>query len=181
MTNFNHCACLGPINGEPHCPCAMKQLGLPRHPEPQITPEALERLQIREWAQLCERQDDVIELNPATVIALLDRLDAAEKALAKPAVEPVDIEDLAHSALQEALSYGLGLDLFVRYFKIVQKASPPPPVEVPLLTDDEIRTIFLAHAKNNAHGVPLLRAYFESAAHLVRQVEQAVRQKVGIK
>ena len=22
------CACMGPINGEPHCPCAMKQMGL---------------------------------------------------------------------------------------------------------------------------------------------------------
>lgn len=32
--DFNPCACLGPINGAPHCPCAMKQLGLPRNPEP---------------------------------------------------------------------------------------------------------------------------------------------------
>lgn len=34
MTDFTPCACLGPINGEPHCPCAMKQLRLPRLPEP---------------------------------------------------------------------------------------------------------------------------------------------------
>jgi hypothetical protein len=38
--------------------------------------------------------------------------------------EPVDIEDLAHSALQEAFAYGLGLDFFVRYFKVVQNAAP---------------------------------------------------------
>lgn len=59
-------------------------------------------------------------------------------------------------------------------------ASPQPPAKVPLLTDREIRTIFLAYTGANAHSFPYLTAYLESAAHLVRQVEQAVRQKAGL-
>lgn len=86
----------------------------------------------------------------------------------QPAVEPVDIEDLAHSALQEALSYGLGLDLFVRYFKAVQKASPP--AEAPLLTDEEMMEMVTANAGYGGTN-------FDRVA---RAIEQAVRQKAGL-
>lgn len=92
-------------------------------------------------------------------------------ALAEPAVEPVDIEELAHSALQEALSYGLGLDLFVRYFKTVQKASPPPPAEVPLLTNAEVAKVVEAATCGRT----------PAAVRVARAIEQAVRNNAGLK
>jgi hypothetical protein len=42
---------------------------------------------------------------------------AWKAAKAQPAQEPLDIEDLAYSAYEEAMSYGLNRDVFVRYFK----------------------------------------------------------------
>lgn len=41
---MNACACLGPICGEPHCPCTLEQLGLERSDAWKAAkyPEALE-------------------------------------------------------------------------------------------------------------------------------------------
>lgn len=33
MDVFNFCACMGPVYGEPLCPCEMRRAGLPMSPE----------------------------------------------------------------------------------------------------------------------------------------------------
>lgn len=43
MTSLNPCACIGPINGETHCPCTMVRLKLTRNPnqDQKLTAEAI--------------------------------------------------------------------------------------------------------------------------------------------
>lgn len=76
---------------------------------------------------------------------LKKELDAALSMLNKqPAQEPVafDLEDLSHSALQEALSFGLERDLFLRYFNKIKKAYTHPAPSWQGLSDDERDKIY---------------------------------------
>lgn len=45
VPGINLCACLGPIYGEPHCPCTMKRLGMPPS-DARLTAEAAARVRL---------------------------------------------------------------------------------------------------------------------------------------
>lgn len=55
--------------------------------------------------------------------------------------------------------------------------APPPPADVPLLTDDEIKDAIRHLYKHDV----VLRATFVSSIADFRAIEQAVRQKAGLK
>lgn len=47
------------------------------------------------------------------------------------AQEPLDLDDMAHSAYEEAMSFGISHDLFLRYFKTVAGRPTPAAPAVP--------------------------------------------------
>ena len=67
-----------------------------------------------------------------SLAAVIDSADRAQSA--SEGLGDADLEDLAHSANQEALSFGLSTDVFARYFKQVrdraQSAQALTPIEV---------------------------------------------------
>jgi len=134
---------------------------------------------IREVA-LVTSDDERMQFKPSSVIALLDRLEAAEKALTEPAArehkptgwmahknqyvvpvlfnpytgEPRDVRDV-QSDPQGVLIVPPGKVEMIA-------ASPPPPAEVPLLTDAEIMRVAV------------------KSGDFARNIEQATRIKFGM-
>lgn len=69
-----------------------------------------------------------------------------------------DISDLAHSANEEALSFGIGHHLFLRYFKTVRNralaSTHPAPQQKPLTREQRDAAISVAN-RMLEHGAPM--------------------------
>ena len=119
-----------------------------------------------------------MQFKPSTVIALLDRLETAEKALAEPAVEPVAEVYQRMTGGNSFPGTGIrwldGVDLIPAGTKLY--TSPPPPAEVPLLSDDEIGALVRVASKGGT-----LNRDGSTSQRIARAIEQAVRQKAGLK
>jgi|688.fasta_scaffold1017697_2 hypothetical protein len=108
-TPIDLCACVGPINGEPYCPCEMKQNGLesiaskwsqedkddlqkaleeifdPRNNNPQVTNrDRVQKMSTHEELKLemiVEQQSKTIEILTELTVILEKRIDRIEKSL----------------------------------------------------------------------------------------------------
>lgn len=52
------CACLGPIKGEPHCPCTMVQMGLKKNEDYKMPEEEVEKLRAVMKTILTRNEDE---------------------------------------------------------------------------------------------------------------------------
>lgn len=118
--------------------------------------------------------------------------DALRTALEQPAVEPVRpdvLEKLSYHCLErddltldDCLTYlqtngwhkvrGRTERSMLLQLTALMAASPPPPAEVPLLTDDELDALEVRERPANGP---------KSTLNFARAIEQAVRQKAGLK
>lgn len=145
-------------------------------------------------AALDALQSGILELNyvdkPRACVPLHEARSALRAALAEPVVEPyghVTVRRLSQqfeNHVDQYTFYPAGyppyLDNVDECIAVYTAPQPQQPAEASLLSDDEIRALFMAHAKKNEHGVPYLTTYIEGGTHLIRTVEQAVRQKAGL-
>lgn len=53
-TKFNLCGCLGPMYGEPHCPCTMRSMGLERVMKENPIRQAAEKKAEEDWKKANE-------------------------------------------------------------------------------------------------------------------------------
>lgn len=126
-----------------------------------------------------------MQFKPSTVTALLDRLEAAEKALAEPAVEHVVTLCVKRDEYKLTLHYKgeeVALDLPDGEYKLY--TSPPPPAEVPLLTTDEYTALAHRIASDYRHSGCQQHIAYTFLPHtleqFVREIERATRQKAGL-
>jgi hypothetical protein len=93
----------------------------------------------------------------------------------------VDIDDLAHSALQEALSFGLSHDVFVRFGRAIIAALSAPPqapaaVQGEVTLRDSIAGVLRFCRDVQAEGTANERAIAQSVARMLSEPPQAAQQ-----
>ena len=135
--------------------------------------EALEQAEkqlTKYWDEDIKRGYYIEDMDESPILLCEDTINACKEALniancdlKQPEQEPeFDLKDLAGSAHEEAMSFGLDRNLFERYFKKIANLYTHPH-QWQGLTDDEIKE-FMGNC-------------WESPYHLIKVIEQALKEK----
>ena len=118
---------------------------------------------IRAAAEADKGQDRAFILLSVDILALLDRLEAAEKALAEPAVEPFGYFRAEPFGWTDCAPTDEGA-------KALYEVPPPAePAPVPWLSEEEIGRIFLK-----------FEGSLQSLRDCANEIEKAYRRKAGL-
>lgn len=99
--------------------------------------------------------------------------------------EPVDVDDLAHSAYEEGMAFGVSPDLFKRYFKgLVQRLSGTAPAQAPTKTNEQqstadalLRRIWLEAGGNPSITEPTEQEVLDLVYGLNKLADEAVAEE----